>query len=72
MSAIGTKRTSISTLNMTAFGGKADISDRLAERRTGQFAKDVRVSANPSPGPLGATDREALTFQITSKWSIAE
>ena len=31
MSAIGTKQTSIPTLNMSAFGGKADISDRLAE-----------------------------------------
>jgi hypothetical protein len=30
MSANGTKQTSISTLNMSAFGGKADISDRLA------------------------------------------
>ena len=30
MSAIGTKQTSSSTLNMSAFGGKADISDRLA------------------------------------------
>ena len=29
MSAIGTKRTSISTLNMSAIGRKADISDRL-------------------------------------------
>jgi hypothetical protein len=28
MSAFGTKQTSISTLNMSAFGGKADISDR--------------------------------------------
>jgi hypothetical protein len=33
MSAIGTKQTSISTLNMSAFGGKADISDRLADVR---------------------------------------
>jgi hypothetical protein len=33
MSAYGTKRPSISTLNMTAFGGKADISDRLADVR---------------------------------------
>jgi hypothetical protein len=31
MSAYGTKQTSISTLNMSAFGGKADISDRLAD-----------------------------------------
>ena len=30
MSAIGTKQTSSSTLNMSAFGGEADISDRLA------------------------------------------
>src|SRR5262245_18591207 len=29
-SVVSTKRTSISTLNMSAFGGKADISDRLA------------------------------------------
>ena len=29
----GTKQTSISTLNMSAFGGKADISDRLADVR---------------------------------------
>jgi hypothetical protein len=27
MSAIGTKQTSISTLNMSAFRGKADIAD---------------------------------------------
>ena len=33
MSAFGTKQTSISTLNMSAFGGKADISDRLADVR---------------------------------------
>jgi hypothetical protein len=32
-SAIGTKQTSISTLNMSAFRGKADISDRLADVR---------------------------------------
>ena len=31
MSAYGTKQTSISTLNMSAFGGKADICDRLAD-----------------------------------------
>jgi hypothetical protein len=29
--ANGTKQTSISTLNMSAFGGKADVSDRLAD-----------------------------------------
>ena len=29
MSANGTKQTSSSTLNMSAFGGKADITDRL-------------------------------------------
>jgi hypothetical protein len=33
MSAIGTKQTSISTLKMSAFGGKADISDGLADVR---------------------------------------
>jgi hypothetical protein len=33
MSAVGTKQTSISTLNMSAFGGKADISDGLADVR---------------------------------------
>jgi hypothetical protein len=33
MSVYGTKQTSISTLNMSAFGGKADISDRLADVR---------------------------------------
>jgi len=33
MSAIGTKQTLISTLNMPAFGGKADIPDRLADVR---------------------------------------
>jgi hypothetical protein len=33
MSANGTKQTSISTLNKSAFGGKADISDRLADVR---------------------------------------
>jgi hypothetical protein len=39
MSAFGTKQTSISTLksistlNMSVFGGKADISDRLADVR---------------------------------------
>jgi hypothetical protein len=32
-SASGTKQTSISRLNMSAFGGKADISDRLADVR---------------------------------------
>jgi hypothetical protein len=31
MYANGTKQTSISTLNMSAFGGQADISDRLAD-----------------------------------------
>jgi hypothetical protein len=31
MSANGTKQTSSSTLHMSAFGGKADISDRLAD-----------------------------------------
>ena len=31
MSASGTKQTSISALNMSAFGGKADIPDRLAD-----------------------------------------
>jgi hypothetical protein len=31
MSAIGTKQTSISTLNMSALRGKADIPDRLAD-----------------------------------------
>jgi hypothetical protein len=29
----GTKQTSISTPNMSAFGGKADIPDRLADVR---------------------------------------
>jgi hypothetical protein len=33
MSATGTKQTSIPTLNMSAFGGRADISDRLADVR---------------------------------------
>jgi hypothetical protein len=33
MSAYGTKQTSISTPNMSAFGGKADIPDRLADVR---------------------------------------
>jgi hypothetical protein len=33
MSAFGTKQTSISTLNKSAFGGNADISDRLANVR---------------------------------------
>jgi hypothetical protein len=33
MSAYGTKQTSISTLDMSAFGGKADVSDRLADVR---------------------------------------
>ena len=33
MSAFGTYQTSISTLNMSAFGGKADIPDRLADVR---------------------------------------
>ena len=32
-SVIGTKQTSGSTLNMSAFGSKADISDRLADVR---------------------------------------
>jgi sulfate permease, SulP family len=32
-SAIRTKQTSFSTLNMSAFGGKADMSDRLADVR---------------------------------------
>jgi uncharacterized membrane protein YkvA (DUF1232 family) len=31
MSASGTKQTSTSMLNMSAFGGKADIADRLAD-----------------------------------------
>ena len=33
MSVIGTKQTSILTLNMSAFGGKADIADGLADVR---------------------------------------
>ena len=33
MSAKGTKQRSISTLNMSAFGGKADMSDRLVDVR---------------------------------------
>jgi hypothetical protein len=33
MSAKGTKQTSISTLNMSAFGGKADIPDRFTDVR---------------------------------------
>jgi len=33
MSANGTKQTSISALNMSAFGGKADISERPADVR---------------------------------------
>jgi hypothetical protein len=33
MSAIGTKQTSILTLNMSAFGGKADIPDPLSNVR---------------------------------------
>jgi hypothetical protein len=33
MSAYGTKQTLISTLNMAAFGGKADIPDPLADVR---------------------------------------
>ena len=33
MSAIGTKQTSILTRNMSAFGGKADIPDGLADVR---------------------------------------
>jgi hypothetical protein len=33
MSATGTKQTYVSTLNMSAFGGKADIPDRLPNVR---------------------------------------
>jgi hypothetical protein len=33
MSAFGIERTSISMLNMSVFGAKADISDRLADVR---------------------------------------
>jgi hypothetical protein len=33
MSANGTKQTSISTMNMSGFGGKADIPDQLADVR---------------------------------------
>jgi hypothetical protein len=33
MSAVGTKQTSILTLNMSAFGGKADIPDPLSNVR---------------------------------------
>jgi hypothetical protein len=33
MSAYGTKQTYVSTLNMSAFGGRADIPDRLADVR---------------------------------------
>jgi len=33
MSAYGTKQTLISMLNMSAYGGKADIPDRLADVR---------------------------------------
>jgi hypothetical protein len=33
MSASGTKQTSTSTLNMSAFGGKADIPDPLSNVR---------------------------------------
>ena len=33
MSAYGTKQTSILTLNMSAFGGKADIPDPLSNVR---------------------------------------
>jgi len=33
MSAKGTKQRSISTLNMSAFGGKADIPDRFTDVR---------------------------------------
>ena len=45
MSASGTKRTLISTLNMSAFRGKADISDRLADVRS----VDVISSCLPIP-----------------------
>jgi len=33
MSACGTKQTLTPTLTMSAFGGKADIADRLADVR---------------------------------------
>jgi hypothetical protein len=33
MSVIGTKQTSMSALNMSAFWGKADIPDQLADVR---------------------------------------
>jgi hypothetical protein len=36
MSVIGTKQTYLSTLNMSAFGGKADIPDRLPNVRSTQ------------------------------------
>ena len=34
MSASGTKRTLMPTLSMSAFGGKADVPDRLAKVRS--------------------------------------
>ena len=44
--ASGTKQTSISTLNMSAFGGKADISDRQSSARI----KNPRAELLPGRG----------------------
>ena len=37
-----------------------NLKDEQWKRRTGQLAKDLRVSAHPSPGPLRPTDCNAL------------
>jgi hypothetical protein len=44
MSACGTKQTSILTLNMSAFGGKADIPDPLC---TTTDPRKIVASGNP-------------------------
>ena len=49
MSAIGTKRTSLVALHMSAFGGKADIALSVALTFGG-------LSFKKSPGRTGASD----------------
>ena len=63
VSASGTKQTSISTPNMSAFGGKADIPDRLA---------DVRFSNRPSGVKHVRLSTTAVSMSLTGSCFSSE
>ena len=56
VSAFGTKQTSISTPNMSAFGGKADIDQPLLTSRRFARVFNVWLDHASSPRPLSGVE----------------